>query len=267
MAQKAKQKPTAKPQKLVGKKTRSAGKAAGKPEAMRSAGGDESEEIELQGGEEEGGEIAPEIDAEIEEPEGDADLSLEVEGEEPGAEAEPGEHGPAQGRAEVKALLDRGREKGFLTYDEVNDALPTDIVSSDQIDDVMSMFGENDIEVVDDATKVKLPETKPPEPGQVEKAEAEEERDTDYEAGYSKGNDPVRMYLRKMGSVSLLTREGEVEIAKRIEDGEKEVLASVLASSIAIKEILDLGERLRKGKIRVREIIKDAGDEAAAEGE
>jgi RNA polymerase primary sigma factor len=75
------------------------------------------------------------------------------------------------------------------------------------------------------------------------------------------------MYLRKMGSVSLLTREGEVEIAKRIEEGEKEVLAAVLSSSIAIREILDLGERLRKGKIRVREIIKDAGEEQPSENE
>jgi RNA polymerase primary sigma factor len=75
------------------------------------------------------------------------------------------------------------------------------------------------------------------------------------------------MYLRKMGSVSLLTREGEVEIAKRIEEGEKEILAAVLSSSIAIREILDLGERLRKGKIRVREIIKDQGDESQAEAE
>src|SRR5207253_10859870 len=72
---------------------------------------------------------------------------------------------------------------------------------------------------------------------------------------------PVRMYLRKMGSVSLLTREGEVEIAKRIEDGEKEVLDAVLHSSIAIKEIILIGERLRKGKMRVREAIRDAPDE------
>src|SRR5204863_194202 len=72
---------------------------------------------------------------------------------------------------------------------------------------------------------------------------------------------PVRMYLRKMGSVSLLTREGEVEIAKRIEDGEKEVLDAVLHSSIAIKEIIQIGERLRKGKMRVREVIRDAPDE------
>ncbi|HET6439803.1 MAG TPA: RNA polymerase sigma factor region1.1 domain-containing protein, partial [Anaeromyxobacter sp.] len=167
-------------------------------------------------------------------------------------------------RSEVKELMARGREKGFLTYDEVNDALPSDI-GSDQIDDVMSMFGEHDIEVVDGAEKkMKLPD-KPPEP--EAKAEAEEEKDEDDDAGYGKSNDPVRMYLRKMGSVSLLTREGEVEIAKRIEEGEKEVLAAVLSSSIAIHEITDLGERLRKGKIRVREIIKDAGDDQNGEGE
>jgi RNA polymerase primary sigma factor len=167
-------------------------------------------------------------------------------------------------RSEVKELMARGREKGFLTYDEVNDALPSDI-GSDQIDDVMSMFGEHDIEVVDGAEKkMKLPD-KPPEP--EAKAEAEEEKDEDDDAGYGKSNDPVRMYLRKMGSVSLLTREGEVEIAKRIEEGEKEVLAAVLSSSIAIREIAELGERLRKGKIRVREIVKDAGDEQAGEAE
>ncbi|WP_242356200.1 RNA polymerase sigma factor RpoD [Anaeromyxobacter sp. SG64] len=167
-------------------------------------------------------------------------------------------------RSEVKALMARGREKGFLTYDEVNDALPSDI-GSEQIDDVMSMFGEHDIEVVDGAEKkMKLPD-KPPEP--EGKAEVEEEKDPDEDAGYGKSNDPVRMYLRKMGSVSLLTREGEVEIAKRIEEGEKEILAAVLSSSIAIREILELGERLRKGKIRVREIIKDAGDEQQAERE
>ncbi len=166
-------------------------------------------------------------------------------------------------RSEVKALMERGRDKGFLTYDEVNDALPADIVSSEQIDDVMSMFGDHDIEVVDDAKKMKLPDKPPPEPEAVKEEEPEEKEEED--AGYGKSNDPVRMYLRKMGSVSLLTREGEVEIAKRIEEGEKEILASVLASSIAIKEILDLGERLRKGKVRVREIVKDAGDEASGE--
>jgi RNA polymerase primary sigma factor len=167
-------------------------------------------------------------------------------------------------RSEVKALMERGREKGFLTYDEVNDALPSDI-GSDQIDDVMSMFGEHDIEVVDGAEKkMKLPD-KPPEP--EEKAEKEDEEKEEEDPGYGKSNDPVRMYLRKMGSVSLLTREGEVEIAKRIEEGEKEILGAVLSSEIAIREITELGDRLRKGKIRVREIVKDAGDEQQPERE
>ncbi len=197
--------------------------------------------------------------------------------EEKGAEAEEDESEEAEDladvgddldvteRSEVKALMERGREKGFLTYEEVNDALPSDIVSSDQIDDVMSMFGEHDIEVVDDAKKMKLPD-KPPEPEAKVAATEEEKEEEEEDAGYGKSNDPVRMYLRKMGSVSLLTREGEVEIAKRIEEGEKAVLTAVLGSSLAIKEILDLGERLRKGKIRVREIIKDAGEEASPGG-
>src|SRR3954469_4451330 len=170
----------------------------------------------------------------------------------------------ATDRKEVRDLLAMGRDKGFLTYDEVNDALPADIVSSDQIDDVMSMFGDNDIAIVDEANKVKLPETKPPEPEPVhakEHEDAEEKKEQEEEDAYAKSNDPVRMYLRKMGSVSLLTREGEVEIAKRIEEGEKEVLDAVLHSSIAIKEIIQIGERLRKGKMRVREVIRDAPDE------
>jgi RNA polymerase primary sigma factor len=186
----------------------------------------------------------------------------EAEGEEEAEEELPEDGGVLAERSEVKALMERGREKGFVTFDEVNDALPSD-VGADQIDDVMSMFGEHDIAVVDADKKMKLPD-KPPEP---EAKEEEQEEQEEEDAGYGKSNDPVRMYLRKMGSVSLLTREGEVEIAKRIEEGEKEVLAAVLSSSIAIREILDLGERLRKGKIRVREIIKDAGEEQPAEGE
>ncbi|HET6414360.1 MAG TPA: RNA polymerase sigma factor RpoD [Anaeromyxobacter sp.] len=217
----------------------------GKEKSARHRRGEESEAEEVEEGQEE------------------AEASAE-EGEELEEELPQDDMSDITERSEVKELMARGREKGFLTYDEVNDALPSDI-GSDQIDDVMSMFGEHDIEVVDGAEKkMKLPD-KPPEP--EAKAEAEEEKDEDDDAGYGKSNDPVRMYLRKMGSVSLLTREGEVEIAKRIEEGEKEVLAAVLSSSIAIREIAELGERLRKGKIRVREIVKDAGDEQNGEAE
>ncbi|MGB8931211.1 MAG: RNA polymerase sigma factor RpoD [Anaeromyxobacteraceae bacterium] len=204
---------------------------------------------------------APPIDeeAEVEEAEVEEPEAPEAEAEE--ADDLPADEVDITGRTEMKALLDRGREKGFVTFDEVNDALPNDI-GADQMDDVMSMFGEHDIEVVDGQVK-KLPD-KPPEP---EPKDEKEEKDEEEDPGYGKSNDPVRLYLRKMGSVSLLTREGEVEIAKRIEEGEKEILAAVLSSSISTRIILDLGDRLRKGKIRVREIIKEAGDESQAEPE
>src|SRR5215471_16796775 len=110
-------------------------------------------------------------------------------------------------------LIDLGKSKGFLTYDEVNDNMPEDIVSSDQIDDWLSALGDEGIEIVDSASKVRV-SSKVPTPKDNDAAD-----DEDYDSGYSKTNDPVRMYLRKMGSVSLLTREGEVEIAKRIEEG------------------------------------------------
>ncbi|HUK66951.1 MAG TPA: RNA polymerase sigma factor RpoD [Anaeromyxobacteraceae bacterium] len=251
-AEKAKAKKLAPAPKVEARRTEAARKhKGGKAEVRRPGKGPEPEERE----ERKDGEVEPE----------------EAELPEAKAEEEEDEDGIGEGdiaeRSEVKALMERGRDKGFLTYDEVNDALPADIVSSEQIDDVMSMFGDHDIEVVDDAKKMKLPDKPPAEP-ETAKEEEQEEKEEEEDPGYGKSNDPVRMYLRKMGSVSLLTREGEVEIAKRIEAGEKEILGSVLASSIAIKEILDLGERLRKAKIRVREIVKDAGDETgSAEGE
>src|SRR6266545_4588414 len=111
-----------------------------------------------------------------------------------------------------RELITMGKAKGFLTYDEVNEHMPESIVSSDQMDDWLSAFSGEGIEIVDSSSKLKVTEKN------GESEEADEEEDAD---GYSKTNDPVRMYLRKMGSVSLLTREGEVEIAKRIEDGER----------------------------------------------
>jgi RNA polymerase primary sigma factor len=170
-----------------------------------------------------------------------------------------------------RELITMGKAKGFLTYDEVNEHMPESIVSSDQMDDWLSAFSGEGIEIVDSSSKLKVTEkngeaeAEEEEDAEVEtaaskKEEAEEEEDAD---GYSKTNDPVRMYLRKMGSVSLLTREGEVEIAKRIEDGERRVLQVVLNSSVAIEEILQLGDKLRKQKIRVKEVVKDADEEDA----
>ena len=167
---------------------------------------------------------------------------------------------------EVKQLIDLGKEKGFLTYDEVNDLLPPDIVSSEQIDDVMSMFGEMDIEIVDSVQKVKIPKVKL-DLEEEEEMEGEQE-EQEFEPGtLGRTSDPVRMYLREMGSVSLLTREGEVEIAKRIEEGEKDVASVILNTPITVKEVVALGDRLRKAQIIAAEISKEVEEEELEEDE
>ena len=158
----------------------------------------------------------------------------------------------------LQSLFETGKSRGFLTFDEVNDAIPADM-GPDQIDDVVGALTAEDIQIVDGATQVKIQPGRIAQEDQPKKlpvgARKDREEDVDY---YSKSNDPVRMYLRKMGSVSLLTREGEVEIAKRIEVGELKVNAAILDSPIAVREIIDIGEKLRKHKIRVKDLIRDA---------
>ncbi|MFZ3209192.1 MAG: RNA polymerase sigma factor RpoD [Geobacteraceae bacterium] len=166
---------------------------------------------------------------------------------------------------EVKHLISLGKEKGFLTYDEVNDLLPSDIVSSEQIDDVMSMFGEMDIEVVDSSQKVKISKIKL---GLEEEEMEVEQEEVEFEPGtLGRTSDPVRMYLREMGSVSLLTREGEVEIAKRIEEGERDVASVILNTPITVKEVISLGEQLLNSQITAAEISKEIEEEELEEDE
>ncbi len=167
---------------------------------------------------------------------------------------------------EVKQLIDMGKEKGFLTYEEVNDLLPPDIVSSEQIDDVMSMFGEMEIEVVDSVQKVKIPKVKL-DLEDEEEIEGEQEEQEFEPGALGRTSDPVRMYLREMGSVSLLTREGEVEIAKRIEDGEREVAGVILNTPITLKEMVSLGDRLRKFQISGSDISKEVEEEELEDDE
>ncbi|MCW8860213.1 MAG: RNA polymerase sigma factor RpoD [Deltaproteobacteria bacterium] len=160
---------------------------------------------------------------------------------------------------EVQQLIDIGREKGFLTYDEVNDMLPASMVSSDQLEDVMSMFGEMDIEIVDSDSKVTSSKDEDSE---------EDENEVELEAGtLGRTSDPVRMYLREMGQVALLTREGEVEIAKRIEEGEALVTKVVMRTPIAAQAVIQLLERLGKSLIGVSDITRDYDDEEGGEAE
>ncbi len=165
---------------------------------------------------------------------------------------------------EVQQLIDLGKEKGFLTYEEINDILPADMVSSEQIEDVMTMFGEMDIEVVESEQKAKATKAKQSDSSDSDDSDDEPEFDADV---MGRTSDPVRMYLREMGQVSLLTREGEVEIAKRIEEGEALVARVIVKTPIAFMEVVNLGERYHKGQISVAEITKDYDEEEGAEAE
>ncbi|MDZ4224617.1 MAG: RNA polymerase sigma factor region1.1 domain-containing protein, partial [bacterium] len=157
----------------------------------------------------------------------------------------------------VQRLIERGKEKGFLTYEEVNEALPADLVSPDDLDTMLTMLDDLDIEIIDKEDEGK---TKQKVETKVQK-EKEEEKETliseEEAAAGLRSTDPVRMYLRKMGQVALLTREGEVEIAKRIEEGENRVLNIILSSAIGVKALLDLGEKASKNKMRISDIVKD----------
>ncbi|MEA3543603.1 MAG: sigma-70 family RNA polymerase sigma factor, partial [Thermodesulfobacteriota bacterium] len=159
---------------------------------------------------------------------------------------------------EIQQLIDMGKEKGFLTYDEVNDMLPASMVSSEQLEDVMSMFGEMDIEIVESESKA----------SNSKDDDGEDEREVELEAGtLGRTSDPVRMYLREMGQVDLLTREGEVEIAKRIEAGEAEVTKVVMRTPIAVEAVVQLLSRLDKEQCRVSDITRDYDEEEGIDAE
>jgi RNA polymerase primary sigma factor len=150
---------------------------------------------------------------------------------------------------DIQKLIDTGKEKGFLTYNEVNDLLPNDINSADDLDDLLGMIGTQGINVLEDT---KLPSEKKFDPD----AEESEDVELDLTPGaLEKTNDPVRMYLREMGTVPLLTREGEVEIAKRIERGQIRVLKAISRSAIVIREVLAIGDDLKRGVRSVKEVV------------
>ena len=153
---------------------------------------------------------------------------------------------------DIKKLIDVGKEKGYLTYGEVNDMIPGDVNSPDDLDDLITTIGTQGIDLLDG----------PKIPG----AELDKKFDAELEAGedveldltpgaLEKTNDPVRMYLREMGTVPLLTREGEVEIAKRIERGQNRVMKAISRSPIVIREVAALGEDLKRGVRSIKEIV------------
>jgi len=158
---------------------------------------------------------------------------------------------------EFKKLISLGEEKGFLTYDDVNDLLPSDIISSDQIDDIIMLFGEKNIDIIDTDKGEKLIVKKPAE----DMAGIKEEEPLGLAPLVGKTGDPVKMYLREMGLVSLLSREGEVEIAKKIEEGLKESMDAVFGVDVCIKTVVDMGVRLKNEDMRVKNVVDNLEDE------
>ena len=148
---------------------------------------------------------------------------------------------------DIDKLIDTGKEKGYLTYGEVNDLLPGDIQSADDLDDLITTIKAQGLDLLEGGPK-------------ADELEAEGEEGEDVELDLTPGtlektNDPVRMYLREMGTVPLLTREGEVEIAKRIERGQLRVMKAISRSPIVIREIIALGEDLKRGVRNVKEVV------------
>src|SRR5882762_4685710 len=166
---------------------------------------------------------------------------------------------------EVRQLINIGKEKGYLLYDEVNELLPSEITSSDELDDLFNTFGSAGIEVIDSDQKY-LRDDKPVD----RTAEGAEEIELDLTPGaLDKTNDPVRMYLREMGTVPLLTREGEVEIARRIERGKLSVIKSISRTPLVAKKVILLGDQLHAGERTIRELVifndEEITDERIAE--
>ncbi len=162
----------------------------------------------------------------------------------------------------LKRLIDIGKDKGYITYEELNDDLPDDVVSSEYIDDLMMMFEELDIMVIDEASKEEIEKSKKAKKKQQKALEKENYRAEISEAA-TRVSDPVKMYLKEMGCISLLTREGEVEIAKRIEAGEKEALKALLKCCVGIEYIIGLGDRLKESEIKLKDVINDLEEEDA----
>jgi len=161
----------------------------------------------------------------------------------------------------LKRLIDIGKDKGYITYEELNDDLPEEVASSEEsVDDIMMMFEDLDIMVIDETAKDEVEKSRKLKKNR-DKLDDKENYRIDLSDAGGKGADPVKMYLKEMGCISLLTREGEVEIAKRIEAGEKEALKALIDCSVGIEHIIELGKSLDEGELKVKDVINDLDEE------
>ncbi|WP_291991422.1 RNA polymerase sigma factor RpoD [Candidatus Accumulibacter sp. ACC007] len=162
-------------------------------------------------------------------------------------------------KTRLKTLIKLGKERGFLTYAEINDHLPDDVVDAEQIESIISTFNDMGIQVYDEAPDAEtlLMSDSAPAAG-ADDADVEEQAEqalSTVDSEFGRTTDPVRMYMREMGSVELLTREGEIEIAKRIEDGLKHMVQAISACPTTIAEILSCADRITREEMRIEELI------------
>ncbi|MBP9943663.1 MAG: RNA polymerase sigma factor RpoD [Desulfomicrobium sp.] len=168
---------------------------------------------------------------------------------------------------QIQALIAEGKKKGFLTFDELNKALPSEVNTPEQIEEIIVIFDQLDIDIVDEklSRNIEIAEDDGEEPKEEEKLElAEDEDGADYS---SRSNDPVRMYLREMGAVGLLDRDGEVYIAKKIEAGELEVMYALVEVPVAVEELVRVGEDLKKGRMKLKDVVKTIEEDDPSEEE
>ena len=170
---------------------------------------------------------------------------------------------------QIKTLIAKGKEKGYLTFEEVNKALPTELTANaDQIEEVIAIFDSMDIAIVDSEKEMRKIEVIPaegeeaPDDAGLELTESEDA--LDYSA---RSTDPVRMYLREMGAVPLLDRDGEVTIAKKIENGEMDVLYALVEVPVALEELIQVGEDLKIGRIKLKDVVKTIEEDDPSEDE
>ena len=170
-------------------------------------------------------------------------------------------------RTRLKSLINLGKERGFLTYAEINDHLP-DMVDAEQIESITTTFNEMGIQVYDEAPDAETLLMTEAAPVSSDDDDAEEEATaalTTVDSEFGRTTDPVRMYMREMGSVELLTREGEIEIAKRIEDGLKHMIYAISSCPTTIQDILNLADKVENDEMRIDEVVDGLVDPNEAE--
>ena len=183
-------------------------------------------------------------------------------------QGQPSEVDAESRKTRLKTLIKLGKERGYLTYAEINDHLPDDVVDAEQIESIISTFNDMGIKVFDEAPAsedILMSDTNAAVADDEAVEEEAEQALSTVDSEFGRTTDPVRMYMREMGTVDLLTREGEIEIAKRIEEGLKHMVLAISACPTTIAEILDIVDKIERDELRIDELVDGLIDPNAVE--